>query len=154
MLRVHLRYLPPMSKLYYIISLNIALSLLISSCSQSKQSQCQKIFAIVNTVSQEAKPLKNQSSDDLQNWLEASNKIQLAAEQIQALNITNPQLKENQENLVKSYLSYSQATRDFVKAFENKDREAAQAAKIKVEEAGKLEQEVGNKLNLNCRNGI
>jgi hypothetical protein len=141
-----------MPRVYSSISLTIFLSIFISSCSPSKLSQCQEIFTIINTVNNEAKPLKNKPSNDLNNWLEAADTIQKAAETMKTLAIKDPQLQEYQENLTTSYSAYAQATRDAVKAFQNQDREAAQAAKIKVGEAGKLEQEVDQKINTYCRN--
>jgi hypothetical protein len=137
-----------------ILPLTITLSLLTVSCGEGKVSQCQKIFSIANDVSTKTKSLtQNQSGQqiDMKTWLQAADTMEQAGQQMELLKIKDVKLQEYQSGFVEMYHSYSEATRDIVKARENKDILAAEAAQKKVQRAGKLEKELGTGINQYCR---
>ncbi|NES80299.1 MAG: hypothetical protein F6K10_01835 [Moorea sp. SIO2B7] len=134
------------------LTLSAAISLFTVSCAETKFSQCQKIFGIANGVAKETKSLTN-SGQEIENktWLKAADTMEQAAQEMQALAITDDNLLEYQAGFVKMYRSYSEATREIIKAREDKDRPGAEAAQEKVKQAGKLEKEIGDGINSYCR---
>lgn len=128
------------------------LSLLLGSCAQSKSSQCQRIFEIANQVTKETQTLTKSGRDvEMKTWLLAADKMEQAALDMEKLEITDTNLQAYQQGFAQVYREYAQATQEIVKVWENKDRIAAKAAQEKVRRAGKMEQELGQKINSYCR---
>ncbi|MEC4986125.1 MAG: hypothetical protein SAJ37_19730 [Oscillatoria sp. PMC 1068.18] len=114
-------------------------------------SQCKKIIDIANDVATETQTLSDRGNNtDPQAALQVASAFEQAAQAIETLESKDEQLLDYQAGLVQVYYSHSQATRQFLEAYEKKNRGAAEEALKTVREAGNLEQEVVNGINNYC----
>jgi hypothetical protein len=126
---------------------------LTAGCTYQKTTQCQEIIAIANEASHQAKQITYNSKEKvvaMKNWLQAANIMTMAAKQIEALPIKDPQLINYQGNLASIFRIYSQATYDAVQAREKKNLSALKMAHDSAQEAGKLNQVLVTKINDYC----
>ncbi|MBZ8181798.1 MAG: hypothetical protein SAL07_10420 [Oscillatoria sp. PMC 1051.18] len=141
-------YLPRYSILFI---LSAAISFANFGCADPKLSQCKKIIDIANDVATETQNLSDSGSNtDPQAALQVASAFEQAAQAMETLESKDEQLLDYQAGLIQVYHSHSQATRQFVEAYEKKNRGAAEAALKTVREAGNLEQEVVNGINNYC----
>lgn len=129
------------------------LACLTIGCTNQKVSQCQDIIAIANAASNQAQKITNNSQEkvvELKTWLQAADIMTVAAKQIEALPIKDPELINYQGNLASVFRIYSQATYDAVQARENKNLSALKTAHNHAQEAGKLNQALVKKINQYC----
>ena len=127
-------------------------NILVVSCAETKISKCQKIITMVNEVAKETKSLtNNQTEKDTQTWLTAADQMEEAAKKVKNLNLDDVNLQEYQQGFRKMYQAYAQATRDIVKARQDKDINAAKKAQADVQQAGQLEKQLGEKVNTYCQ---
>jgi hypothetical protein len=143
-----------MKDTYSIIIGSIVLTLLVGGCSASKSAQCQKIYAIANALVAENQSLslvKEVSNTDLDEWLRGAETIEEAARKMEALNLEDTQLVTYKNDWVKFQSIYAKATRDMVKARQDRDLTAAKNANKNAVEAGKLEQQVASQINSYCQ---
>lgn len=139
-------------KRYFVLfSLTMAISLLTASCSESKISQCNKIIKIANEAVSQAKTVTNggQASDP-KAMLQAAEAMEKASKQMTDIPVNDPKLKDYQTGFVKMYGDTSKATRDFVKAFEKKDRPAAERALNSLQQATLPEKQLVTDINTYC----
>jgi len=139
-------------KQYFVLfSLTTAISLLTASCSESKISQCNKIIKIANDAVSQAKTVTNggQASDP-KAMLQAAEAMEKASKQMTDIPVNDPKLKDYQTGFVKMYGDTSKATRDFVKAFEKKDRPAAERALTALQQATIPEKQLVTDINTYC----
>jgi hypothetical protein len=135
-----------------LLPLSAIISLCLTSCGETKFAQCEKILTVVNQVADQTKPLVNTDKPvDKIIWLQAADTMEQAANNMNSLPIADTKLQEYQTGFTKMYRDYSQATRDIIKAREDRDRLAAEAAIQKVKQAGQLEQEIGTGINQYCQ---
>lgn len=133
---------------FWLISL---LTYLLTSCAETKSFQCQKIYQIANEVTKETQSLTKSGQEvDKKTWLLAADKIEQAADEMKNLKINDNELKNYKTLFAQVYLDYATATREIIKVWETKDRQAAKSAQEKVRKAGQLEREVGEKINTYC----
>lgn len=126
--------------------------LLTVSCSESKFSQCEKVFAIANDVANQTKSLTDSGkTKDIKAFLQAADVMEQAAQNLANLPLKDPQLIEYQTGFVTMYRDYAQATRDIVQARDNQDISAAKAAQEKVQQAGRSERTLGDGINGYCK---
>lgn len=133
--------------------INIALSLLIISCEENKAVQCKPIFLIARQVTTNFQDIN--SGDQKQSgtphyWLSAASQFNSAADKIQALKIDNSQLIQYQNQLAAVYRIYAQATYDAVRARENKNLGALEAASQDANQADKMQQDLIQEINAFC----
>ncbi len=130
-------------------------SLLFSSCSESKLTQCEQIFRIaaeVNNTSKNVSYTNEEESDEMKSWLEAASTMNRAASNIEALHINDGELIKYQNQLATIYRIYSQATYDAVAARENKSLDALEFARVNAQEAGQMQQNLIKDINKYCLN--
>lgn len=129
-------------------------SLVLSSCSESKLTQCEQIFRIAAQVNNSSKNVSytNEDSNKMKSWLEAASTMNKAAENIQALHIDDSELIKYQNQLATIYRIYSQATYDAVAARESKSLEALEFARTNAQKAGQMQQTLIKNINKYCLN--
>lgn len=139
------------TRYFVLFSLTTAISLLTASCSESKISQCNRIIQIANQAVSQAKTVTNggQASDP-KAMLQAAEAMEKASKQMTDIPVTDPKLKDYQTGFVKMYGDTSKATRDFVKAFEKKDRPAAERALTSLQQATLPEKQLVTDINTYC----
>lgn len=139
------------TRYFVLFSLTTAISLLTASCSESKISQCNRIIKIANDVVSQAKTVTNggQASDP-KAMLQAAEAMDNASKQMTDIPVTDLKLKDYQTGFVKMYRDTSKATRDFVKAFEKKDRPAAERALTALQQATIPEKQLVADINTYC----
>lgn len=141
-----------MYKLRYSGKLGLILGLMAiitASCAESKASQCQKVFAIANQAANDTQALTKEV--DQVAWLQAADQVEQAAKNLQTLTLKDTQLQTYQQDFVKIYQEYAQATRAFLEAKDKKDIEGVKAAQKRVQEAGKLEKTSGAAILSYCQ---
>ncbi len=134
-----------------LISLATAISLLTASCSENKISQCNKIIKIANEAVSQAKTVTNggQASDP-KAMLKAADAMEQASQKMTNLGVNDPKLKDYQTGFVRMYRDTSKATRDFVAAFDKKDRTAAEKALTNLQQATIPEKQLVADINVYC----
>jgi phosphate uptake regulator len=133
---------------YFLIA---AVSVLAIGCTQSKVSQCNKIIQIANEAVSEAKSVTNSGqTSDPQAMLEAADAMEKASQDMEAIDVRDETLQDYQAGFINMYQNTSQATRDFVTAFEKKDRSAAEAALTNLQQATTPEQQLVEDINTYC----
>jgi hypothetical protein len=134
-----------------VIFLSAAIGFLAFSCTESKNAQCEGIIQTANQFATKATQLTNGGqTDDPQAILQAADAMDQAAEKMQAISLTDPQLQNYRASFVKMYQEISKATRDYVKAYNNKDRPGAEDALSKLQRATQPEQELVQGINQYC----
>jgi phosphate uptake regulator len=73
-----------------------------------------------------------------------------AATEMNAIEVTDETLQDYQDSFANMYRDMSQAMRDFAVAFEQKDRQAAEAAQMKLQQATTPEKQLVDDLNAYC----
>ncbi len=138
------------------VAAGIVISSILSSCSETKYTQCEQIFQIAHQVNSEAEIIKSIDSladeipQEMKSWLEAADLMEQAAQQIQALQINNVQLIKYQTGLANIYQIYSQATYDAVQAKESKNINALISARDRANTAGEIQQKLVREINSYC----
>lgn len=134
-----------------LFSLATAISLLTASCSENKISQCNKIIKIANEAVSQAKTVTNggQASDP-KAMLKAADAMEQASQKMTNLGVNDPKLKDYQTGFVRMYRDTSKATRDFVAAFDKKDRTAAEKALTNLQQATIPEKQLVADINVYC----
>ncbi len=138
-----------LKKYYYLLCL---ISLGLFGCDNAKYAQCQQIIEIANKANHQTQQIISQSNQSIESkiWLEGTTIMSQAAEQINALPLDDPQLVKYQNNLVKIFSVYSQATTDAIEARENKNLKALESAVAEAQKAGLLKEEIVSGINSYC----
>ncbi|WP_322744241.1 MULTISPECIES: hypothetical protein [unclassified Coleofasciculus] len=133
------------------MTVTAAVSLLTVSCRESKVSQCNKIIQVANKAVSEAKTVTNggQTSNP-QAMLQAADAMEKASAEMQAIDVKDAKLQDYQIGFVNMYRDTSDATRNFVTAFEKKDRSGAEAALTDLQQATTPEKQLVDELNTYC----
>lgn len=136
---------------FVLLPLAATLSLLTVSCSESKVSQCNKIIKVANQAVTEAKSITNggQASDS-KAMLKAADAMEKASKDMEVIKVNDQKLKDYQTRFVTMYRDTSKATRDFVAAFQKKDRSAAEAALTNLQKATTPEKQLVEGINVYC----
>jgi hypothetical protein len=134
-----------------LFSLTTALALLTASCSENKIAQCNRIIKIANETVTQAKTVPNGTQgSDPKFMLKAAEVMEKASKQMTDISINDPKLKDYQTSFAKMYRDTSKATRDFVKAYEKKDRSAADKASTNLQQAAIPEHQLLIDINNYC----
>ena len=143
-------------KLDLFVIAGVVMSLILSSCGETKYTQCEQIFKIAHQVNSEAKSIKDingvasELPQELKSWLQAADLMNKAAQQIQALQINNVQLIKYQTGLANIYQIYSQATYDAVQAKESKNINALISARDRANTAEEIQHKLVREINSYC----
>lgn len=141
---------PRMSKLLHSLFLGGMVSV-ISSCTEAKSQECAQIITLANeTVAEIEKVTAGQKNTAPQAALFASDTMELAAKEMSNLNISDPQLQTYQNQFVSMYQETAEATRSFVKAYNQKDITRLKPARQELEKATTLDQKLVTKINDYC----
>lgn len=152
-----------MSKYTVISSLSLCISLLVTGCSDSKVSQCQRLIKAVN---QGTSLIDNNKGKQVTTSLQLSRDLQTVTKSIQELKLPDPKLQEFQGSFVKVFSNLSKGISTAAKALgaaktaedSSAGREKIQKARIDIDSsltaaaktAGKQSDSVGNQLNQYC----
>lgn len=138
-------------KFIRVLFFTVIISLINSSCAETKTNQCREIIDIANgTVAQARQLTDNGKSTDPEAALLAADTMELAAEDMASLEITDEQLQQYQTEFVEMYQETAQATRSFVRAYEKTEKRALKKARERLQEATKPEAELVTKINQYC----
>ncbi|AFZ42736.1 hypothetical protein PCC7418_0507 [Halothece sp. PCC 7418] len=131
--------------------LAVIIGFMSSSCAATKTNQCREIIEIANETVTEARTLTNggQSSDP-EAALLAADTMELAAEEMANLEITDEQLKQYQKDFMILYQDTARATRAFVKAYEKTDQRKLKQARKRLQKATAPESKLVTKINRYC----
>ena len=132
-----------------LFSLIPAISILLSSCAETKTAQCQKIFLITKKMAEES--AKNRETKDIKTVLEVADSFEQASEQLKKMELKDPKLTQYQQGLAEVYQGNADTTRNFIKALETKDIPTAKLAQDQVQQIGKKEQDLVTKTNEYCQ---
>jgi len=122
-----------------------------SSCTATKNNQCREIIKIANETVTEAKSFTNGGkSTDPEQALLAADTMELAADKMADLEITDEQLKQYQKDFIVMYQDTARATRAFVKAYEKTDRMQLKQARQRLQKATAPESTLVTKINQYC----
>jgi hypothetical protein len=132
-----------------LILLTLPLSVMLSSCAETKTAQCQKIILITKKIAEES--ANNRDSTDPEKILTVAKAFEDAAQQVQALNLKDNQLRTYQQELANIYDGNAEATRNIISAIKSKDILTAKLAQDQVRQIGKKEQLLITQMNQYCQ---
>jgi hypothetical protein len=136
---------------FALLSLTAAISLFTVSCAESKVSQCNRIIQIANKAVTQAKSVtKGGQVSDPKAMLQAADAMEKASQEMKQINVKDQKLKDYQAGFINMYRDTSKATRDFVTAFEKKDRPAAETALTNLQQATTPEKQLVDNINVYC----
>lgn len=118
-------------------------------CFNSKKSQCNKIIKISSQLAEVTH--SNLETQDRNKILETADKFHGTAEEILAQKITDQPLEEYSKNLSNIYQRYSEFTKKFIIAFENKDTENGILLKEKLINLAHEQEKLVNNINNYCQ---
>ncbi|HBL10286.1 MAG TPA: hypothetical protein DD379_02535 [Cyanobacteria bacterium UBA11162] len=146
------RALMPFLKRYFILlTMTTTITGLITSCAEGKISQCNKIIRIANNAVSEANSITNggQTSDP-KVALKMADTMQKASQSMKSLKVKDEKLEDYQAGFINMYSNSSKAMRNFVAAYDKKDRTAAEVALANVQQAATQYQQLVDDLNSYC----
>lgn len=136
---------------FVLLSFTTAISLLAVSCAESKVSQCNKIIKVANEAVSQAKTVtRGGQASDPKAMLKAAEAMEKASKEMEAIKVNDAKLQGYQTGFIKMYRDTSKATRDFVKAFEKKDRSSAETALTNLQQSTKPEKQLVADINTYC----
>jgi hypothetical protein len=132
-----------------LILLTLPLSLMLSSCAETKTAQCQKVILITKKIAEES--ANNRDSTDPEKILTVAKAFEEAGQQVQALKLKDNQLRTYQQELANIYDGNAEATRNIINAIKSKDILTAKLAQDQVRQIGKKEQLLITQMNQYCQ---
>jgi len=139
------------TRYFVLLPLSAAISLLTISCSESKVSQCNKIIKVANEAVSKAKSVtKDDQANDAKAMIKAADAMEKASQEMKAIDVKDAKLKDYQAGFISMYRDTSKATRDYVVAFEKKNRPAAEAALTNLQQATTPEKQLVGDINKYC----
>lgn len=144
-----------------------ALGLLVTSCSETKLSQCKKLIDVANqvvmdvqTVAQNASTTGSNAAANAANAADGAdsiaviNKVAEAADKarinMESLTLTDERLQDFQDRYASMYTEIGQTTREMLAAAEAKDREAGREAYDAFKAATSQEEVLVDEINEYC----
>jgi hypothetical protein len=126
-------------------------SVFAQSANQTKIAQCNRIIEITNEAVRDAKRFTGDGqASDPKSLLLAANAMDSAAGRLQNLSIADVKLQAYKSRFIQLYGQTSQAIHAFVAAFEEKDRPAAEAALVRLQQATRSEGPLVIEINNYC----
>ena len=139
------------TRYFVLLPLSAAISLLTISCSESKISQCNKIAKVADEAVSKAKSAtKDDQAHDPKAMIKAADAMEKASQEMKAIDVKDAKLKDYQAGFISMYRDTSKATRDYVVAFEKKNRPAAEAALTNLQQATTPEKQLVGDINKYC----
>jgi molybdenum-dependent DNA-binding transcriptional regulator ModE len=139
------------TRYFVLLPLTVALSLLTASCSESKISQCNKIIEVANKAVNETKSITNGTQQiNPKATLKAADAMEKASKEMESIRVSDQKLQDYQSRFIKMYREMSKATRDFVAAYEKKNRPAAEGAVAELKKATAPEKQLVDDINIYC----
>lgn len=131
--------------------LGVCVASSLASCASTRYFQCQQTIQIANEVTKEVSAITdNGQTQDPQQILQAAEVMEEAALEMEALQLSDPQLQEYRQGFVQMYRQSARATRDFVKAKEKFNRKEAEPQKNRLLQATSQEQKLVTGINEYC----
>ena len=123
--------------------------LLLNSCGNIKATNCRKIIDISAKIARETK--ENLKTQNIERILNVAKTFENTARDIKNIKITDEQLKTYSQDLADIYQHYAKITSNFVKAFQQKDREQAIFYKNQVNKLFQQQQQLVSNINNYCQ---
>ncbi len=134
-----------------ILPVTAAVSFLSVSCSESKITQCQKIFKITNETVNETKTVTNGGQNSSPEALVKTADIwDKSAQKMTNIRVNDAKLKKFQVDFIKMYRDSSKATREYVAALKKRDFPAVNAGFEKLQKSYNPEKNLVNGINRYC----
>ena len=142
----------PVAQPVFRVAVLVAVALLVTSCSESKVSQCSKLIEIANRAVLGVKQVSASPQPDssIQQMNAIADVANTAKAEMQAVRLVDEQLQDYQTRFVDMYTETNQATRDLVSAAEAKDAQAAQQAFTALQAATAKEEPLVTEVNDYC----
>ena len=116
-----------------IAPVSLSIALLITSCSETKTSQCQRLITVVN---QGTSLIDTKKGQQVSTSLQLSKDLKNVTKSIQELNLKDPKLKEFETSFIKIFDNLSEAIAKASKALgDTKTAASSSDGKVKVEKA-------------------
>ena len=129
----------------------ICLGFLVTSCTDNKVSQCNKLIKVANgAVSSVQSVTQNATPDNVEAMTKIADAADKAKSDMQGLQLGDEKLKDFQSRFITMYTDTSQATRDLVKAAGAKDAASAQKAFDSLKTATDREAPLVSEVNKYC----
>jgi hypothetical protein len=146
-----LRFEKPVAKRLYQVAMPVLLGLIMTSCSESKVSQCSKLIEIANRAVSGVKAVsENPKPDSVDSMNKIADVASNAKTQMEGLSLSDEKLKGFQTRFVAMYTDTNKATRDLVAAAQAKNAPAAQQAFDALQSATSQESPLVNEVNSYC----
>lgn len=135
-----------------ILPMTAAVSFSLVSCSESKITQCQKIFKITNETVNETKTVTNGGQNSSPEALAKTADIwDKSAQEMTKIKVNDPKLKKFQADFIRMYRESSKATREYVAALKKRDFPAVDAGFKKLQKSYNPEKNLVTGINSYCR---
>ena len=121
----------------------------LTSCSDSKIAQCQKIADISQKISQQAETSRH--TQDSEKVRQTAEKFAAVAQELDQLSLNDTTLQSYKKGLAEVYRGYSRATFLMLDAIKNRDIKSAKLAKQEVMLNSKNEQSIGQNITTYCQ---
>ncbi len=129
----------------------VIISVINGGCAATKSNQCRELITIANDTVAEAKKITNGGkSTNPEVALLAADTMELAAEEMASLEITDEQLKQYQMDFIVMYRDTAKATRSFVKAYKGTDQMQLKEARKHLQKATAPESKLVKEINQYC----
>lgn len=116
-----------------IVPVSLSIALLVSSCTENKVSQCQRLIRVVNAGNSLID--KNKGTQVITS-IQLSKDLEFVTKSIKELNLTDPNLKEFQSGFVKIFQNLSQSIAKAARALGvTKTAEASASGREKIQKA-------------------
>ncbi|MEW5858596.1 MAG: hypothetical protein AB1861_14615 [Cyanobacteriota bacterium] len=134
-----------------ILPVTAAVSFLSVSCSESKITQCQKIFKITNETVNETKTVTNGGQNSSPEALVKTADIwDKSAQKMTNIKVSDVKLQTFQANFIRMYRESSKATREYVAALKKRDFPAVDAGFKKLQKSYNPEKNLVSGINRYC----
>jgi predicted Fe-Mo cluster-binding NifX family protein len=118
---------------------------------ETKVSQCGQVIAIANEAVSNAKTITNNgNSSALEGMLRAAKFMDDSAEKMENVSLSDPMLQRFQARFILMYRQTSEASRDFVKAYQAQNRPEAELAYQALQIATSREKQLVEEINNYC----
>lgn len=134
---------------YSLLLIFLLISYLLTGCFNDKKIKCREITTIAVQLDNETK--SNLTNQNPKNVLAVADAFDNSAKRIKTIKIKDQQLNKYNEELGNIYQEYAEATRNFIKAFQDKDLDEALNQKEKVTNLFQQQQQVVNNINNYCQ---
>lgn len=133
---------------YSLLLIFLVVTSLLSACGNDKSIKCREIITIAVKLDKET---KNKLTDqNPNNVLKVADIFDNSAKEIKNIKIKDEQLNKYNQELGAIYQNYAQSTRNFVKAFEEKDLDKALFEKEQISQLFQRQQTLVNDINNYC----